>query len=118
MQSWINGANNSAGSTKTIPVLNVYSDTNVSIPAGYVVVDVVIERALSFIVGIANISIGTNAPYYDDYVSEQQATPSEVVGVTNTILIDQAKKAATTLTIHSSSWKGNYNFYFIIAKYK
>jgi hypothetical protein len=120
MWSWINtgGGSSSVGGITIVPVLNVSADITLTAPAKFTIINVVVEQATAPTVATPFVSIGNNTPDFDNYVPSQEIIPSGAVLDKNTILIDRTPMVATTLTIHSGSWDGSYNFYFALIKYK
>lgn len=119
MRTWNNsGTGGGSGTTIIVSALNVVADRTVVIPANHTVLNVVVKCVdVSALGGNTLISIGDNAPDYDNYVPEQLATPLVVIGNTNTITIGQTPDGATILTIHSAAWRNEYNFYFTLNDY-
>lgn len=113
------GSGGGGGTTSIIALLNIGENNIVPLPAGYTIVNMVVEK----IDGNAPstlISMGSVGPDYDSIVPQQAATTSTDIDSVNTILIDYtpAPSEVDPIYIYSSNWLSYYNFYITINKFK
>ena len=106
------------GPTIILPVTNVSSDVTFNIPAGHTLLNCIVSLDTPGGVGIAEISMGDNAPNNDNIVPQQPAVIEAAED--NTITVGYSAKTTKTVTIKAVDWenRGIYSFYFTLIKYK